>query len=154
VNCTERPATEADLLADAERLADILMVVQRCFLVNLSQELARGDVSFPQFLLLGFLEHLGQLTMSGIAAKMQHTTAAATGMVDRLERLGYVERSLDHDDRRKVMVQITEKGSALVAGIRQEMIEKLVNVMGMLTEDEQKAWLHIYEKIHDYCQAK
>jgi len=39
--------------------------------------------------------------MSGIALKMGHTTAAATGLVDRLEKLGYVQRSHALDDRRK-----------------------------------------------------
>jgi hypothetical protein len=30
----------------------------------------------------------------------------------------------------------------------------LVKVLNHLTPDEQKAWLHIYSKIYDYCQSK
>ena len=48
--------------------------------------------------------------MSAIAKKMGHTTAAASGLVARLENLGYVVRSVARDDRRKVMVCITPKG--------------------------------------------
>jgi len=92
--------------------------------------------------------------MSAIAKKMGHTTAAASGLVARLENLGYVVRSVARDDRRKVMVCITPKGSALVRRIREEMVGNLMKVLEHLTRDEQQAWLQIYTKIYDYCQSK
>jgi DNA-binding MarR family transcriptional regulator len=92
--------------------------------------------------------------MSAIAKKMGHTTAAASGLVARLENLSYVVRSVALDDRRKVMVCITPKGSALVRRIREEMVGNLMKVLEHLTPDEQKAWLQIYTKIYDYCQSK
>ena len=92
--------------------------------------------------------------MSAIARKMAHTTAAASGLVARLENLSYVIRSSVREDRRKVMVCITPKGSALVRRIREEMVGNLMKILQHLTPDEQKAWLHIYSKIYDYCQSK
>jgi DNA-binding MarR family transcriptional regulator len=140
--------------ADAERLSHIILEMQRCFVLHLSKELAPGNVSFPQFFLLAALDLKEVLTMSAIAQKMGHTTAAASGLVDRLENLGYVVRSSAREDRRKVMVCITEKGSALVRRIREEMVGNLMKVMTHLTPAEQKAWLQIYTKIYNYCQAK
>jgi DNA-binding MarR family transcriptional regulator len=140
--------------ADAERLSHIILEMQRCFVLHLCKELAPGNVSFPQFFLLAALDHKEVLTMSAIAQKMGHTTAAASGLVARLENLGYVVRSSAREDRRKVMVCITEKGSALVRRIREEMVGNVMKVMGILTRGEQKAWLQIYTKIHDYCQTK
>jgi DNA-binding MarR family transcriptional regulator len=140
--------------ADAERLSHIILEMQRCFVLHLCKELAPGNVSFPQFFLLAALDHKEVLTMSAIAQKMGHTTAAASGLVARLENLGYVVRSSAREDRRKVMVCITEKGSALVRRIREEMVGNLMKVMTHLTRGEQKAWLQIYSKIYDYCQTK
>ena len=140
--------------ADAERLSHIVLEMQRCFLLRLCKELAPGNVSFVQFFLLAFLDQKEVLTMSAIAKKMGHTTAAASGLVARLENLGYVVRSVAPDDRRKVMVCITPKGSALVRRIREEMVGNLMKVLEHLTRDEQKAWLQIYTKIYDYCQSK
>ena len=140
--------------ADAERLFHIILEMQRCFVLHLSKELAPGNVSFPQFFLLAALNHKEVLTMSAIAQKMGHTTAAASGLVDRLENLGYVVRSSAREDRRKVMVCITEKGTALVRRIREEMVGNLMKVMTHLTPAEQKAWLQIYTKIYNYCQSK
>jgi DNA-binding MarR family transcriptional regulator len=149
------PLTDTDeLRADAERLAQIIMGLQRCFVLNLSKELAPGNVSFPQFFLLTYLDHHEVLTVSAIAQKMGHTTAAASGLVARLENLGYVMRSHASDDRRKVMVCITPRGSALVRRIREEMICNLMKMMTHLSRNEQKSWLQIYSKIYDYCQHK
>ena len=139
---------------DAERLSHIILEMQRCFLLHLSKELAPGNVSFPQFFLLAYLDRKEVLTMSAIAQKMGHTTAAASGLVARLENLGYVMRSSARDDRRKVMVCITPKGSALVRRIREEMVGNLMKILNYLTPEEQKAWLQIYSKIYDYCQSK
>ena len=140
--------------ADAERLSHIVLEMQRRFVLRLCKGLAPGNVSFVQFFLLAFLDQKEVLTMSAIAKKMGHTTAAASGLVARLENLGYVVRSVALDDRRKVMVCITPKGSALVRRIREEIVGNLMKVLEHLTPDEQKAWLQIYTKIYDYCQSK
>jgi DNA-binding MarR family transcriptional regulator len=140
--------------ADAERLSHIVLEMQRCFVLHLCKELAPGNVSFPQFFLLAYLDQKEVLTMTAIAQKMGHTTAAASGLVARLENLGMVVRSVARDDRRKVMVCITPKGSALVRRIRQEMVGNLMKIMEYLSPEEQRAWLQIYSKIYDYCQSK
>ena len=114
---------------DAGRLADFIMFTQRSFLLNLSKELNKGSVSFAQFFLLGYLAKEDYLTMTDISKKMGHSTAAATGLVDRLEKLGYVQRLHASDDRRKVMVQITRKGIDLVEKMRDDIVENLVEVM-------------------------
>jgi DNA-binding MarR family transcriptional regulator len=134
-------------------LASIIMVMQRRFMASLMGELARGKVSFPQFFLLGHLCSQGPSGMSRIAELMGHSTPAATGLVQRLEKLGYVRRSLEKEDRRKVTVTATPKGVHLVEGIRQEVIGNLEKVMERLEPHEQRAWLDIYEKINDYCTS-
>ena len=140
------------LRADAGRLADIFTVLQRCFVLKLSKELARGNVSFSQYCLLSFLREQKELSMSAVAQRMGHTTAAATGLVDRLEKLGHVSRAHGREDRRKILVQITASGAALVGEVRDDMVSNLLKMMAALDPHEQKTWLQIYEKIFTYCQ--
>jgi DNA-binding MarR family transcriptional regulator len=143
--------SDSDLQSAAEELAEIVMRTQRKFLLSLSEELRHGSVSFPQYFLLGYLDKQEVITMSGIASKMGHTTAAATGLVDRLEKLEYVQRSHALDDRRKVMVRITKKGSGLVAEIRRDMVDKIMTLLREhLTPEEGRSWVQIYRKIADY----
>ena len=146
-------ATNGLTAQEIERLADIVMFLQRGLVQHLSQELSHGQISFPQFFLLGHISSGGPLSMSTIAEKMSHTTAAATGLVDRLEKLGYVQRTHDVRDRRKVLVKITEKGKSLVGMIRQGFVTRLTHLTGILAPEEQAAWLKIYEKINDHISC-
>ena len=121
---------------DTDRLADFVLFTQRSCILDLSSKLHRGNVSFPQFFLLAYLSSEEYLTMSDIAKKMGHSTAAATGLVDRLEKLMYVERVHASEDRRKIMVRITGKGAELVARMRGEIASSLSDVMSEMDEEE------------------
>ncbi len=121
---------------DAERLADFVLFTQRSCILNLASDLNEGNVSFPQFFLLTYLSSEEYLTMSDIAKKMGHSTAAATGLVDRLEKLNYVERVHAAEDRRKIMVRITTHGQELVSKMRGKIATNLSDVMLEMDEEE------------------
>lgn len=150
VSAIEKIATTEEV----ERLADIIMSLQRCFILRLSEGLSQGQISFPQYFLLAHIATQDALSMSEVAERMNHSTAAATGLVDRLENLDYVQRMHAANDRRKVLVKITKKGLALVDHMREDMVANLNVIMELLEPDEQKAWLRIYETINTYCQTK
>jgi len=134
--------------ADADRLADFVLFTQRSCILNLSSELNKGNVSFPQFFLLTYLSSEEYLTMSDIAKKMGHSTAAATGLVDRLEKLGYVERVHAAEDRRKIMVRITSKGVELVSKMRAEIATDLAGILAGMDEDQAETVEHTKRAIH------
>jgi DNA-binding MarR family transcriptional regulator len=139
--------------ADADRLADFVLFTQRSCILNLSSELNKGNVSFPQFFLLTYLSSEEYLTMSDIAKKMGHSTAAATGLVDRLEKLAYVERVHAAEDRRKIMVRITAKGVELVSKMRSEIATDLAGILAGMDEDQAEAVEHTKRAISGRAMA-
>ena len=139
---TQPSASGASAKADVDRLADFVLFTQRSCILNLSSELNKGNVSFPQFFLLTYLSSEEYLTMSDIAKKMGHSTAAATGLVDRLEKLSYVERVHASEDRRKIMVRITSKGIDLVAKMRTEIATDLAGILAGMDEEEAETVEH------------
>lgn len=141
-------AAGASVKADADRLADFVLFTQRSCILNLSTELNKGNISFPQFFLLTYLSSEEYLTMSDIAKKMGHSTAAATGLVDRLEKLTYVERVHASEDRRKIMVRITTKGVELVSKMRSEIATDLAGILAGMDEDQAEAVEHTKRAIH------
>jgi DNA-binding MarR family transcriptional regulator len=143
----------ASVKADANRLADFVLFTQRSCILNLSTELSKGNVSFPQFFLLTYLSSEEYLTMSDIAKKMGHSTAAATGLVDRLEKLSYVERAHAAEDRRKIMVRITAKGTQLVAKMRTEIANDLVGILAGMDEDQAESVEHTKRAIRGLAIA-
>ncbi len=104
-------------------------------MLRLSSKLVRAKVSYPQFSLLAYLTDGNSLSMSSIARIMGHSTAATTGMVDKLQELGYLTRSTASSDRRKVMVRTTRSGAAFVDKIRSAIAEDLAALMELPDEE-------------------
>jgi DNA-binding MarR family transcriptional regulator len=150
---TQPSATGASVKADADRLADFVLFTQRSCILNLSGELNKGNVSFPQFFLLTYLSSEDYLTMSDIAKKMGHSTAAATGLVDRLEKLSYVERMHAAEDRRKIMVCITSKGVELVSKMRKEIATDLAGILAGMDEEEAETVEHTHRALRNRAIA-
>ncbi|KOV89863.1 MarR family winged helix-turn-helix transcriptional regulator [Nocardia sp. NRRL S-836] len=71
----------------------------------------------------------GPLTAGRIAELSGLSTGAVTGVIDRLERAGYVRRVRDPHDRRKVLVEVTpgdlEKFGAPFEKARLSLVEVL-----------------------------
>lgn len=143
-----------DLEQNADRLADFIMFAQRSFLLDLSKELNKGNLSYAQFFLLGYLANEDFLTMTDISKKMGHSTAAATGLVDRLEKLGYVQRLHAADDRRKVMVQITRKGIEMVSRLRNAIADSISEVMAAQEDGSGEAVQPIYAQLREFIASR
>jgi len=62
---------------------------------------------------LDVLERSGRMAAGGIAEQSGLTTGAVTALLDRLERAGYVRRIRDHQDRRRVLVEMTPRARKL-----------------------------------------
>lgn len=114
---------------DVQHLADFVLFSQRNCILRLSPELNRDRVSYPQFFLLTYLAEEECLSMSSIARMMGHSTAAATGMVDKLQELGHLKRYTAASDRRKIMVRITESGRKLIDRMRGNIAGELAQLM-------------------------
>ncbi len=139
---------------DHAKLADFILFSQREFLLNLSRELNRDNISFAQFFLLSYLASSKDLTMTDIARKMGHSTAAATGLVDRLEKLGYMERTHAIDDRRKVMVRVTSKGIDLVNRLRDELQSQIADAMSETSANDAAAFMTSYRNLDTSMAAR
>jgi DNA-binding MarR family transcriptional regulator len=74
------------------------------------------NLSLPQLHLLAILKKAdGLITTGKIGLAMVKSSQTITGLVDRLEEPGLVERVFDRSDRRKTWVRLTEKGEQKLA---------------------------------------
>jgi len=62
---------------------------------------------------LDIIDLHGRVTAGQLAAESGLTTGAVTVAVDRLEKAGYVERTRDTEDRRKVWIAMTDTAKAI-----------------------------------------
>jgi DNA-binding MarR family transcriptional regulator len=100
-----------------------------------------GALSLVHVNVLAVLDVDGPLPMRGLAETLDVSQASATGIVDRMEQRGLVERSRDDDDRRVVRVALTDEGRRLITGMADERREHLALMLETLTDTELEGFL-------------
>jgi DNA-binding MarR family transcriptional regulator len=76
-------------------------------------EIETYDLTPPQFGLLAFLWQQDGLTQAELSEKGQIDRTTVGGLVDRLEKIGLVERRQHPQDRRAYMIHLTQRGKEL-----------------------------------------
>jgi DNA-binding MarR family transcriptional regulator len=125
-------------------LADTYKMVYSYIMSDLRQY----GLTPPQYTVLRLIgtSRSKKLTMSEIGKEMTVTFANITTIVDNLERLQYVKRLRDPNDRRVVKVELTDAGSKLYHKIFRSHRREVAKLMKALDRDE-------LQKLIDYTEA-
>ena len=125
---TRRSTIDRTALAD-QMIADLRLLLREMKCVG-SQRLLRRGVSMAHLHVLSMLERHGEMAMSRVAEALDVSFSNATGLVDRMEERGIVERVRDSGDRRVVHVRLTDAGRAALSDIevfRDEAVRRLLD---------------------------
>jgi len=97
------------------------------------------EITLPQFDVLSELEHAGAaLTMSQLSQNLMVSNGNVTGVVDRLERDGYVRRAASPTDRRVQFIKLTDKGVDAFRQIADVHEQWITDLFADLTSNEIK----------------
>jgi DNA-binding MarR family transcriptional regulator len=136
--------TQNDVMETLENWAKLYFFQS---LTDFFNYLKQTDLSMLQAYALAHLFFKGSLKMSDLCEHMQVSPAAASQLIDRLEKLEMVERISDPDDRRVRKIVVLEKGknfvqenfrfsqgwlSKIPADITPEQLSQITEVLSML----------------------
>ncbi len=79
-----------------------------------SERLVRNGISMAQLHILYTLQRNGEMPMSRLADVLQVSLSNATGLIDRIEERGFIERTRVPEDRRVVLIRVTDAGRAML----------------------------------------
>jgi DNA-binding MarR family transcriptional regulator len=79
-----------------------------------SERLRKLGLSMAQVNILYTVQRCGDMPMSRLADLLGVSVSNATGLVDRIEERGFVERTRVPHDRRVVLVRVTPAGTAML----------------------------------------
>jgi len=100
-----------------------------------------GSLSIVHLHVLAILESSGALPMGKVAEALDVSIASATGIIDRMEQRGLVERGPQPDDRRVVLVRPTRAGLAVFTDLDEHRRASVTRILERLTDDELAAVL-------------
>jgi DNA-binding MarR family transcriptional regulator len=111
--------------------------------------LAKQGISEGRLRLLGILlDRPDAATHSELAEESGVTKGTITGLVDGLEREGYVQRQPDAQDRRVSRIALTPAGEAYLDKILPGHLSRLSRVMSGLSAAEQRLLVTLLRKLH------
>ena len=111
-----------------DNVCEIMPIMMKGFFKHQAEGLHRMKITLPQFVVLDILNKQGESKMSDLAHFINVTTAAMTGIVDRLVRDGYIVRTSDPEDRRIIRVVLTAKGNKLVKEVGDERKKHFIKI--------------------------
>jgi len=113
-------------MAIEDRFIFLISKVCQKLIINLQKAFSESGVEVTpiQVMLLFFLQKNDGSSLTQISQGLMLENPTITGLIDRLEKLGYVKRSDHPNDRRVYLVHITEKGNK-VANKALPIIKKL-----------------------------
>jgi DNA-binding MarR family transcriptional regulator len=109
-------------MADGEQVDELVGLITRSLFAAFlrgAERWARLDVTMPQMKVLMLLGLHGSAPVSQLAQQMNVSPPNVTGILDRLQKNGWVRRTNDAQDRRVVKVVLTEQGHHFLDGIQE-----------------------------------
>ncbi|NEN86154.1 MarR family winged helix-turn-helix transcriptional regulator [Paenibacillus elgii] len=91
-------------------------------------------ITDKQFIVLGMVHEHGRLNTGEIADKMEITPSAVSQFLGKLEKAGYIKRSINPSNRREIIVELDQRGTEYMARneqIERSIIERYYSKLGM-----------------------
>lgn len=107
------------------------------------------NVSAAGGLVLGLLRDRGPMSPSELGERLIVTRATVTGLVDSLQRRGFVTRSPNPSDRRGLVVEITPEGLVVLKQVRSLIHEHETSWMSVFTDAELGTYIDLLHRIQD-----
>jgi DNA-binding MarR family transcriptional regulator len=136
--------TEMNLYA--ERFRSALQTLRKRTVQDFNSQDNYG-LTGPQFYILYMIREKGTCMVSVLAEEMDVKPSAISVMIDRLVNHNFVVRLADKNDRRVVLLQITDAGLHAVKQLVQRSNEMLGDYFNKLSETEVEVMIHTLEKM-------
>lgn len=140
-----RPELDSSPVAVVGRVSRLSRLVDRV----LAESFGRHGLESWMYDVLATLRRSGppyELTAGELVRQTMVTSGAITNRIDRLEALGFVERT-SAEDRRKVIVRITAEGRALVDRVVHDHLETERGILAPLSPRQQDELARLLRKL-------
>jgi len=111
------------------------------------QTLAAQDVTLPQFDLLATLRFSDGVTQQELAERLLVTKGNVCGLIDRLEKLGWVERRPDDHDGRVNRLHLTSRGRRKVEAVLPQHDAVVLRMMQGVSPDQVHALQSVLDQV-------
>ena len=108
----------------------------------------------PQLVILQEISRLGTVSVGEVAKNVSLSQGTVTGILERMEKRGVVVRQRSNQDKRRVMVRITESGNKILSNAPPIMQERFLGKFSQLEGWEKTMILSALQRLVFMMDAK
>ena len=128
------------------RLEEQMRVILRTLRRELNR-LFEGTATRSEFFILRSLSENGPQRPTLLAEQFELATSQVTALTDKLYKTGFVTRTRSTEDRRSIVLALTDEGEAAFRNLEIVRRTYLQERFGTLTEEELNTMIHVFDKI-------
>jgi DNA-binding MarR family transcriptional regulator len=118
--------------------------------IRFARLLREHGLTPSQYNVLRILRGEGKpLPILEIASRTVAVVPGITGLIDRLEQAGYVNRLRCEKDRRVIYVALTDQGTTTLAALDEPLLSLHRKLLGHLSQAELKELIRLLEKVRE-----
>ena len=138
-------------------IAEIMQSLRRIFkaIQDYSYEVSdKFGTTGPQLWALKTISQNEILSLGELGRRMYLHPSTITGLIDRLEKKGLVERDRDQTDRRVIKLRLTSKGKGLVKRAPNPIQGKMIYGLRKLKREELNSIHHSVQKLVEVMEVQ
>jgi len=137
----------SEFKADLDRIVESII-----YLFTESRRLSKDEASQygvtpTQLAVLKLLAEIGDLSLGTLSKEIRAHNSTVTGIVDRMEAAGLVERARSEEDRRVWIIRLTTEGRKVADRAKISPWETLKTALSTLSRDDQQRLTQILNKV-------
>lgn len=101
-----------------------------------SKGFENAGFTMPQGMVIGVLARFGRMKVTELSKQLNLSNSTVSGILDRLERQGMVERTRSEEDKRIVYVNLTPKFENMHRDFHRKIEEKIAEIMERATPED------------------
>ncbi len=122
--------------------------------LNSKSLVKRVGLTGPQLVILHYISSVTEITVGEVAKNVSLSQGTVTGILERMEKHELIVRQRSSQDKRRVMVQITESGRQLLAKAPPVMQESFLEKFSQIQHWEQTMILSALQRLVVMMGAK
>jgi DNA-binding MarR family transcriptional regulator len=116
--------------------------------------LTRSEYELLVMLVMSLGADKQAFTVTEISNMLQITPAGVTHLINPLEKAGYIERLPAPNDRRIVLIGLTDKGTKVAEALISEVQEQLIGLVNHLGEEDSKILIRLMSKSIEFFASE
>jgi DNA-binding MarR family transcriptional regulator len=116
--------------------------------------LTRSEYELLATLMLNLDDEKTALSVTEISNLLQITPAGVTHLVNPLEERGYIERLQHPNDRRIVLIGLTDKGTKAAEALIADVQEQMIGLLNHLGEEDSKTFIRLMSRALEFFASQ